>query len=192
MGGYGAPPAPENAPPPPPPGEQPPPPPDGSAPPPYPGGTPGPETQDAYAAYWAQYGYDVNSAQFKEWAASQQAQYYQAYAGQTAAPAPSDSIVQISRPPVLAMTGGHAISVMFVENCKIFSTLCVTTTLDPDRMRRGPTYTILKRCADFHAIIPGVCVPDTNDETGRENKCPHMNFPPFLKVPRKDDDREND
>ncbi|KAG1795557.1 hypothetical protein EV424DRAFT_1447044 [Suillus variegatus] len=94
-GGYGVPPpAPENAPPPPPPGEQPPPPPDGSAPPPYPGaptGTPGPDTQDAYAAYWAQYGYDVNSAQFKEWAASQQAQYYQAYAGQTAAPAPSDS-----------------------------------------------------------------------------------------------------
>ncbi|KAG2093130.1 uncharacterized protein F5147DRAFT_721558 [Suillus discolor] len=95
-GGYGAPPpAPENAPPPPPPGEQPPPPPDGSAPQlPYPGaptGTPGPDTQDAYAAYWAQYGYDVNSAQFKEWAASQQAQYYQAYAGQTAAPAPSDS-----------------------------------------------------------------------------------------------------
>ncbi|KAG1747969.1 uncharacterized protein EDB91DRAFT_1235848 [Suillus paluster] len=78
MGGYGAPPpAPENAPPPPPPGEQPPPPPDGA------------ETQDAYAAYWAQYGYDVNSEQFKEWAASQQAQYYQAYAGQTA-PAPSD------------------------------------------------------------------------------------------------------
>ncbi|KAG2143773.1 uncharacterized protein EDB93DRAFT_1251826 [Suillus bovinus] len=95
MGGYGvAPPAPDNAPPPPPPGEQPPPPPDGSAPqPPYPGaptGTPGPDTQDAYAAYWAQYGYDVNSAQFKEWAASQQAQYYQAYAGQTAAPAPGD------------------------------------------------------------------------------------------------------
>ncbi|KAG2057550.1 eukaryotic type KH-domain (KH-domain type I) [Suillus hirtellus] len=94
-GGYGVPPpAPENAPPPPPPGEQPPPPPDGSAPPPYPGaptGTSGPDTQDAYAAYWAQYGYDVNSAQFKEWAASQQAQYYQAYAGQTVAPAPSDS-----------------------------------------------------------------------------------------------------
>ncbi|KAJ8587564.1 eukaryotic type KH-domain (KH-domain type I) [Rhizopogon salebrosus TDB-379] len=96
MGGYGAPPpAPDNAPPPPPPGEQPPPPPDGSAPP-YPGAQPGPpsgntpETQDAYAAYWAQYGYDVNSAQFKEWAASQQAQYYQQYAGQAAAPAPSD------------------------------------------------------------------------------------------------------
>ncbi|KAG2364660.1 hypothetical protein BDR07DRAFT_1354774 [Suillus spraguei] len=104
MGGYGvAPPAPENAPPPPPPGEQPPPPPDGSAPqPPYPGaptGTPGPETQDAYAAYWAQYGYDVNSAQFKEWAASQQAQYYQAYAGQTAAPAPSDGAPPPPPPP---------------------------------------------------------------------------------------------
>ncbi|KAG1738973.1 hypothetical protein EDB19DRAFT_1895564 [Suillus lakei] len=91
MGGYGAPPAPENAPPPPPPGEQPPPPPDGSAPqPPYP---------DAYAAYWAQYGYDVNSDQFKEWAASQQAQYYQAYAGQTAAPAPSDSAPPPPPPP---------------------------------------------------------------------------------------------
>lgn len=95
VSGYGAPPAPENVPPPPPPGEQPPPPPDGSVPQlPYPGvptGAPGSETQDTYTAYWAQYGYDVNSEQFKEWAASQQAQYYQAYAGQTAAPAPSDS-----------------------------------------------------------------------------------------------------
>ncbi|KAH7890973.1 hypothetical protein F5I97DRAFT_1840394 [Phlebopus sp. FC_14] len=70
-GGY-APPPPDNAPPPPP-GEQPPPPPDGSAP-------PAPDdaqaTPDTYAAYWAQYGYDVNSPQFKEWAATQYGQYY--------------------------------------------------------------------------------------------------------------------
>ncbi|EGN97029.1 hypothetical protein SERLA73DRAFT_170351 [Serpula lacrymans var. lacrymans S7.3] len=89
MAGY-APPPPANAPPPPPPGEQPPPPPDGSAPqPPAPGGSapyPGGETpgdtsaQDTYAAYWSAYGYDVNSPQFKEWAASQQQQYSQYYA----------------------------------------------------------------------------------------------------------------
>ncbi|KAF7985787.1 hypothetical protein HWV62_415 [Athelia sp. TMB] len=96
--GY-APPAPTSAPPPPPPpGEQPPPPPDGSAPPPPPGAgqTTGAEA-DAYAAYWAQYGYDVNTPEFKAWAAQQQAaqqqQYYaqQGYGGvdpSAAAPAP--------------------------------------------------------------------------------------------------------
>ncbi|KAL4062515.1 hypothetical protein V8B97DRAFT_1955149 [Scleroderma yunnanense] len=101
-GGYGtAPPPPDNAPPPPP-GEQPPPPPDGSAgAPPAPGDSQ--SAADAYAAYWAQYGYDVNSPQFKEWAASQQAQYGQYWAQQgydaaagadgqptSSAPAPSD------------------------------------------------------------------------------------------------------
>ncbi|KAL4266684.1 KH domain containing protein RIK/BLOM7 [Pleurotus pulmonarius] len=106
MSGY-APPPPSNAPPPPPPGEQPPPPPDGStqtgaegyagAPPP-----PGSDaaSHDAYAQYWAAYGYDVNSPQFKEWAAQQQQQYSQYYAqqgysvdpsqaGAAAAPAPT-------------------------------------------------------------------------------------------------------
>ncbi|KAJ6485648.1 hypothetical protein C8R45DRAFT_829396 [Mycena sanguinolenta] len=74
-GGYAAPPPPSGAPPPPP-GDQPPPPPDGSAP-------SATGDADAYAAYWAAYGYDVNSAQFKEWAASQQQQQYsQYYAGQ--------------------------------------------------------------------------------------------------------------
>ncbi|KAF7345361.1 Kh domain-containing protein [Mycena venus] len=84
-GGYAAPPPPSGAPPPPP-GEQPPPPPDGSA-----AGPPAASDVDAYAAYWAAYGYDVNSAQFKEWAASQQqqySQYYSAQAGQPGQPAP--------------------------------------------------------------------------------------------------------
>ncbi|KAH7921209.1 eukaryotic type KH-domain (KH-domain type I) [Leucogyrophana mollusca] len=113
--GY-APPPPDNAPPPPPPGEQPPPPPDGSAPqPPYPGGAQGSppsgppgEGADAYAAYWAQYGYDVNSPQFKEWAASQQQQYGQYYAQGYAggavppangAPAPNDPAPPPPPPP---------------------------------------------------------------------------------------------
>jgi len=68
-----APPPPSDAPPPPP-GEQPPPP-DGAAP----SATTDPA---AFAAYWAAYGYDVNSDQFKEWAASQQQQYGQYYASQ--------------------------------------------------------------------------------------------------------------
>ncbi|KZT28091.1 hypothetical protein NEOLEDRAFT_1154701 [Neolentinus lepideus HHB14362 ss-1] len=78
----GAPPPPSDASPPPPP------PPDGSQPPPPPGGVPGTgavpsaSDADAYAAYWAAYGYDVNSPQFKEWAASQQQQYAQYYAQQ--------------------------------------------------------------------------------------------------------------
>ncbi|KAF5341841.1 hypothetical protein D9611_001969 [Ephemerocybe angulata] len=87
-----------------------PPPPSGPAPPPPPGGegTPGtpaadaaaqygasaaappaPTDVEAYAAYWAAYGYDVNSTEFKEWQASQQqqyAEYYASYAQQAAAP----------------------------------------------------------------------------------------------------------
>ncbi|KAG8925038.1 hypothetical protein FRC03_003173 [Tulasnella sp. 419] len=102
--GY-APPPPSEAPPPPPPGEAPPPPPpeDGAAPPPPPppsdGTAPPPPpppsdtdsaaTQDAFAQYWASYGYDVNSEEFKQWQASQQqqyAQYYQAAGAPGAAP----------------------------------------------------------------------------------------------------------
>ncbi|KZT34080.1 hypothetical protein SISSUDRAFT_992300 [Sistotremastrum suecicum HHB10207 ss-3] len=88
--GYAPPPS--GAPPPPPPGDAPPPPP-GEAPPPPPSGAPNtngasngagvpPSSSDvdAYTQYWAAYGYDVNSAQFKEWQASQQAQYAQYYA----------------------------------------------------------------------------------------------------------------
>ncbi|EPQ53636.1 hypothetical protein GLOTRDRAFT_117004 [Gloeophyllum trabeum ATCC 11539] len=84
-------PQPGGAPPPPPGASPPPPPPDGSQPPPPPGGAPAGAGQgavpsandvDAYAAYWAAYGYDVNSPQFKEWAASQQQQYAQYYAQQ--------------------------------------------------------------------------------------------------------------
>ncbi|KAF9224167.1 hypothetical protein BS17DRAFT_880164 [Gyrodon lividus] len=105
-GSYGgAPPPPDNAPPPPPPGEQPPPPPDGSAPPPPGAGAPD-SSQDAYAAYWAQFGYDVNSTQFKEWAASQEQQYSQYYAqqgygaaGATAPPAPTDVAPPPPPPP---------------------------------------------------------------------------------------------
>ncbi|OJT03482.1 hypothetical protein TRAPUB_5901 [Trametes pubescens] len=87
-GGY-QPPPPGSAPPPPPPGEQPPPPPDGSAPAPLGGAAPtsgqagaAPAASDweAYAAYWAAYGYDVNSPQFKEWQTQQAQQYAQYYA----------------------------------------------------------------------------------------------------------------
>ncbi|GJE86582.1 KH-domain containing protein [Phanerochaete sordida] len=82
--GY-APPQPGAAPPPPPPGEQPPPPPDGGAPPPpgeqpTHGAAPSANDTDAYAAYWAAYGYDVNSPEFKAWQAQQQQQYAQYYA----------------------------------------------------------------------------------------------------------------
>ncbi|KAG6381786.1 hypothetical protein JVT61DRAFT_393 [Boletus reticuloceps] len=101
MGGYGsAPPPPDNAPPPPPPGEQPPPPPGGTASQPAPGASD--TSVDAYSAYWAQFGYDVNSPQFKEWAASQQQQYDQYYgAGGApgAPPAPSDGVPPPPPPP---------------------------------------------------------------------------------------------
>ncbi|KAJ7483154.1 hypothetical protein FB451DRAFT_1084298, partial [Mycena latifolia] len=96
--GYPAPPPPSGAPPPPP-GDQPPPPPDGSA------GPPSATDQDAYAAYWAAYGYDVNSEQFKEWAKSQQQQYSQYYATQggdpsaAAAPAPAGAAPAQPPPP---------------------------------------------------------------------------------------------
>ncbi|KAN0111722.1 hypothetical protein V8E52_008283 [Russula decolorans] len=85
MGGY-APPPPSAAPPPPPPGDQPPPPPSDGATAgntPAPGSSavaPAPTDMDAYAAYWAAYGYDVNSSEFKEWQASQMQQYNQYYA----------------------------------------------------------------------------------------------------------------
>jgi len=108
MGGY-VPPPPSAAPPPPPPGEQPPPPPsDGATSAP---GTaavaPAPTDMDAYAAYWAAYGYDVNSSEFKEWQASQMAQYNQYYAGSDsaaagagpAAPAPPPSEPAPPHPP---------------------------------------------------------------------------------------------
>ncbi|KAH9053186.1 hypothetical protein EDB87DRAFT_1653205 [Lactarius vividus] len=83
MPGY-APPPPSAAPPPPPPGDQPPPPPGEGG---IPGGStapaaPAPTDLDAYTAYWAAYGYDVNSPEFKEWQASQMAQYNQYYASQ--------------------------------------------------------------------------------------------------------------
>ncbi|ETW75839.1 hypothetical protein HETIRDRAFT_38044 [Heterobasidion irregulare TC 32-1] len=99
--GY-VPPPPSGAPPPPPPGDQPPPPPpDGGVPPappmggatPSAAGPPAATDTDAFAAYWAAYGYDVNSPQFKEWQASQSqyAQYYaQGYGGQEGAPPPSE------------------------------------------------------------------------------------------------------
>ncbi|KAM6497268.1 hypothetical protein JOM56_007741 [Amanita muscaria] len=98
VGGYSAP----GGAPPPPPGDQPPPPPDGSAPLDMAQAAAGAPiigtdaaSQDAYAQYWAAYGYDVNSPQFKEWMAQQQAQYSQYYAAyaastpsNTATPAP--------------------------------------------------------------------------------------------------------
>jgi hypothetical protein len=102
--GY-APPPPSSAPPPPPPGEQPPPPPDGSAPPPPPGGgqgSPSGAEADAYAAYWAQYGYDVNTPEFKAWAAQQQQQQQQYYAQQGAAgyaPGATDASASAPAPP---------------------------------------------------------------------------------------------
>ncbi|KAF8201382.1 hypothetical protein BJ912DRAFT_945211 [Pholiota molesta] len=98
MGGY-APPPPSAPAPPPPPGEGPPPPPSGTpagdAAAQYANaGPPAPSDTEAYAAYWAAYGYDVNSPEFKEWQASQQAQYaqyYAAYASSAGAAQPSDA-----------------------------------------------------------------------------------------------------
>jgi len=48
-------------------------------------------SQDAYAQYWAAYGYDVNSPQFKEWMAQQQAQYSQYYATYASTSTPSNT-----------------------------------------------------------------------------------------------------
>ncbi|OCB83931.1 hypothetical protein A7U60_g9140 [Sanghuangporus baumii] len=109
--------------PPPPPGEAPPPPP--GAPPPAPdgshatplqppvpagspsagggmGGTgaaPSAADQDAYAKYWAAYGYDVNSPQFKEWQAQQYAQYYSQYAAAAAGATPTGHAASNASPP---------------------------------------------------------------------------------------------
>ncbi|KAJ3717556.1 hypothetical protein C8R42DRAFT_778206 [Lentinula raphanica] len=68
---------------PPPPGEAPPPPPGGADPAAGAGagGATG-STQEQYAAYWAAYGYDVNSPEFKAWAAEQAKQAEQYYAQQ--------------------------------------------------------------------------------------------------------------
>ncbi|KAF7792071.1 hypothetical protein EIP86_003101 [Pleurotus ostreatoroseus] len=106
--GY-APPQPGAAPPPPPPGDQPPPPPpDGSAAPPGAGAAAPPSASDAdaYAQYWAAYGYDVNSPEFKAWQAQQQQQYAQYYAqqgynpdGTPAAPAPGAPPPEGAQPP---------------------------------------------------------------------------------------------
>ncbi|KAG9106472.1 hypothetical protein FRC07_008809 [Ceratobasidium sp. 392] len=95
MGGYEPAPPPTKAPPPPPPppgGEAPPPPPGGEAPPPPPGGAPpagsppsaaqAQAAQEQFKAYWAAYGYDVNSEQFKQWMASQQQGQAQGQYGQ--------------------------------------------------------------------------------------------------------------
>ncbi|KAG6915690.1 hypothetical protein DXG01_010418 [Tephrocybe rancida] len=113
MGGY-APPPPSNAPPPPPPGEVPPPPPGGTPAADaaqYAAGPPAATDTEAYAAYWAAYGYDVNSPEFKEWQTSQQQQYAQYYAQQgydpaaygagaaPAAPPPSDAAPPPPPPP---------------------------------------------------------------------------------------------
>lgn len=106
MGGY-APPPPNAPAPPPPPGEGPPPPPGGTpaadaAAAQYAAGPPAPSDTEAYAAYWAAYGYDVNSTEFKEWQSSQQqqyAQYYAAYAGGGAAPAPPSGEAPPPPPP---------------------------------------------------------------------------------------------
>jgi len=35
---------------------------------------------------------------------------------------------------------------------------------------RSPTYTILERFTNFYTVILGMCIPNTDDETGRENK----------------------
>jgi len=109
-GGY-APPPPSDAPPPPPGDAPPPPPPDGSQPPPPSGAPPDQPphhasapsqagNEDAYAAYWAALGYDVNSSEFKKWQAEQQQQYAQYYASQGyAANAPGSGDPSAPPPP---------------------------------------------------------------------------------------------
>jgi len=99
--GY-VPPPPAAAPPPPPPGEQPPPPPGGSAAPLTAGdgqGSPSGTEAAAYAAYWAQYGYDVNTPEFKAWAAQQQQQQQQYYAAGYGATGATDSSASAPAPP---------------------------------------------------------------------------------------------
>ncbi|KAG8757945.1 hypothetical protein FRC14_001128 [Serendipita sp. 396] len=100
---YGATGAPGTAPPPPPSGEAPPPPPSDAPPPPPPDGQPPPPPSSAppppastsaaaymeqYTKYWASLGYDVNSAAFKDWQASQMGQYGQQGGAPNGAPAP--------------------------------------------------------------------------------------------------------
>ncbi|KAF5318677.1 hypothetical protein D9619_010918 [Psilocybe cf. subviscida] len=104
MGSQGYAPPPPSAPaPPPPPGEGPPPPPagtpagDAAAAAQY-AGPPAPSDTEAYAAYWAAYGYDVNSTEFKEWQASQQQQYAQYYASYAQQP-PGDAQQPSDAPP---------------------------------------------------------------------------------------------
>ena len=36
--------------------------------------------------------------------------------------------------------------------------------------RRSPTYTIRERRTDMYAFTEGMCIPNTDDEAGRENK----------------------
>ncbi|EIM82036.1 uncharacterized protein STEHIDRAFT_103538 [Stereum hirsutum FP-91666 SS1] len=91
--GY-VPPPPSAPAPPPPPGEQPPPPPPdassaailaSSMSPPSaatPAAPPAATDTEAFKAYWAAFGYDVDSQQFKDWQASQQQQYAQYYGQQ--------------------------------------------------------------------------------------------------------------
>ncbi|KAF9530024.1 hypothetical protein CPB83DRAFT_764055 [Crepidotus variabilis] len=85
---------------PPPPSAPAPPPPPGEGPPPPPSGTP---AGDAAASAQAAYGYDINSAEFKQWQESQQqqyAQYYAAYAANAgAAPAPPSGAAPSEPPP---------------------------------------------------------------------------------------------
>ncbi|KAJ3866616.1 MAG: hypothetical protein NXY57DRAFT_795498 [Lentinula lateritia] len=89
-GGYGGgyvPPPPGDAPPPPPGDAQPPPPPPsggGSDPSAATAASAGGTPQEQYAAYWAAYGYDVNSPEFKTWVAEQAKQTEQYYAQQQA------------------------------------------------------------------------------------------------------------
>ncbi|GJJ10534.1 hypothetical protein Clacol_004761 [Clathrus columnatus] len=100
---YNAPPPPSDAPPLPP-GEVPPPPPsDGSQPPPPPPSGSA-QTGDAYTAYWAAYGYDVNSAEFKKWQAEQQQHYAQYYATQNYLGQATDASVAV--PPPAPAPGG--------------------------------------------------------------------------------------
>jgi len=93
------------------------PPPPGDAPPPPPGEAPTqpgapPQQQQAmdpaaYAQYWAQYGYDVNSPEFKKWQEQAYAQYYQQGGSQssgepqppTSAPPPPPSDAAPPPPP---------------------------------------------------------------------------------------------
>ncbi|KAG8826425.1 hypothetical protein FRC17_008259 [Serendipita sp. 399] len=85
--GEAPPPPPSDAPPPPPPDGQPPPPPS-SAPPAPAGPTSAAAYMEQYTKYWASLGYDVNSTAFKEWQATQMAQYGQQGAAPNGAPAP--------------------------------------------------------------------------------------------------------